>query len=248
MSGGRLIQNLRGGRALIVAEQGDATAGLIAMLGRLGMTPLFVLPNSPDLNPARLDAERDVLLVDGDLSAGLALPLSPLAQLPPVPVIGLVGIEAPSRLRSLMTLGATAFLRKPVHHGSIYTALFLCVNEYRCRLLLERQLQELHHRRARRRFVIKAVLGVMRRTDVDEDAAYDALRRESMRARQSIEDYCEAHVLLANGPAADRIFDKEGDHALRPIAPAASGHRPCWAAEPGLDSGAGSRPDQARRA
>jgi AmiR/NasT family two-component response regulator len=204
MSSGRLIQNLRGGRALIVAEQDAATAALVATLGRLGITPLHVQSSAEELDPARLDPERDILMVDGDLGAGLTWPLSPLAQLPPAPVVGLVGIEAPSQLRQLMALGATAFLRKPVHHGSIYSALFLCVNEYQRRISLERQLQELQHRRGKRRFVIKAVLDIMHRRGSDDDTAYDLLRRESMRARQSLEDYCEAYVLQSAATKGDK--------------------------------------------
>jgi AmiR/NasT family two-component response regulator len=254
MSNGRLVQNLRGGRALIVAEEGASTAALVATLGRLGVVPLYVRPGSAELDPVQLDPERDVLLVDGDLAAGLSLPLSPLAQLPPAPVVGLVGIEAPSQLRLLMVLGATAFLRKPVHHGSIYSSLFLCVNEYHRRLSLERQLQELQHRRGKRRFVIKAVLDVMQRSGVDDDQAYDWLRRESMRARMGLEDYCEAHVLQAAASQneatnkAGTVSDKEGYNASQHVTKATSGHDAGRAAEPGLDPGPGGRPDQARRA
>jgi AmiR/NasT family two-component response regulator len=223
MSTGRLIQNLRGGRAVIVAEEGASTAALTAALGRLGIVSFYGRPGCAELDPAHLNAERDVLLVDGDIAADLSWPLSPLGQLPPAPVVGLVGIEAPSLLRQLMALGATAFLRKPVHHGSIYSTLFLCVNEYHRRLSLERQLQDLQHRRAKRRFVIKAVFEVMQRSGADDETAYDTLRRESMRARQSLEEYCEAHMLQSaasrNNQAeptnntAEPMPDKEGYYA-----------------------------------
>jgi AmiR/NasT family two-component response regulator len=227
MSNGRLIQNLRGGRAVIVAEEGASTAALTATLGRLGMLPVYGRPGSAELDPAQLDAERDVLLVDGDIAADLSWPLSPFGQLPPAPVVGLVGIEAPSLLRQLMGLGATAFLRKPVHHGSIYSTLFLCVNEYHRRLSLERQLQDLQHRRGKRRFVIKAVLEVMQRSGADDETAYDTLRRDSMRARQSLEEYCEAHVLQSaasrnnetepTNNKADPVSDNEGHYASQHV-------------------------------
>jgi AmiR/NasT family two-component response regulator len=257
MSGGRLIQNLRGGRALIVAEQDASTGALVATLARLGIAPVYVRSDSVELETTQLDPERDVLLVDGDLAACPILPLSPLAQLPPVPVVGLVGIEAPSQLRRLMTLGATAFLRKPVHHGSIYSALFLCVNEYHRRMSLERQLQDLQHRRARRRYVIKAVLEIMQRSGVDDDTAYEQLRRDSMRSRQSLEEYCEAHMLRSaeaqSGEApcpVARTPDKEKNNAPPNATQANLGGDPgrTVADHPGLASGEGGRSDQARRA
>jgi hypothetical protein len=39
--------------------------------------------------------------------------------------------------------------------------------------------------------VLHAVIQRMRESGLDEDAAYSQLRRESMRARQNLELYCE---------------------------------------------------------
>ncbi|TDN05281.1 ANTAR domain-containing protein, partial [Lactobacillus crispatus] len=42
-----------------------------------------------------------------------------------------------------------------------------------------------------RRAVVRSIILLMQQDGFDEDGAYSQLRRESMRARQSLEFYCE---------------------------------------------------------
>ncbi|MBZ9772537.1 ANTAR domain-containing response regulator [Mesorhizobium sp. CO1-1-8] len=142
------------------------------------------------LDVAALNPETDIILVDGDLNGAIQNTSSATTALP-VATIGLVGIEAPGRLRALLSCGATAFLRKPVHVSSVFTALFLGVNQFLQRGALVHQLDEHDRRRQRRRSVLKAILRVMKQNGIDDDAAYAHLRRKSMERRCSIEDYCE---------------------------------------------------------
>jgi len=44
---------------------------------------------------------------------------------PPAPIIGLVGIGTPGRLKGLLNIGCTAFLGKPVHDAAVYSGLFI---------------------------------------------------------------------------------------------------------------------------
>jgi AmiR/NasT family two-component response regulator len=138
-----------------------------------------------------LQPERDILLVDGDLEGAVAIEVDPASRLPPVPVIGLVGVEAPSRLKALVNLGATSFLRKPVHGGAVYTSLFMGINQFLLRSDMYARVQDLEGRRRGRRAVIRAVILLMQENGLDEEGAYSQLRRASMRARQNLELYCE---------------------------------------------------------
>lgn len=191
----RLLQNFSGFSAHLVVADRRPVEMLETTLARLGLTVAHPpLVDGRAVRPATpLAPDRDILFVDGDLDQ----PLAGFAEADGdvgVPVIGLVGVEAPSRLKALMQLGATAFLRKPVHGAAVYSALFVGTNGFLARRGLEGRVAEHERRRRGRRFVIKAVVGLMRRAGVDDEAAYAALRRESMRARQSLEDYCEALV------------------------------------------------------
>ena len=186
----RLIQNFHGMRAIVVTPV--MPEPLWSGLSRLGL----LVEHMPVHDVARfetdLSAERDVMIIDDDPGVPAALVAVLSEQQLPVTVIGMVGTEAPSRLRMLMGAGATAFLRKPVHGGSLYSSLFLGINAFRRRQQAEDRLADHEKRRRGRRYVIKAILHMMQERAIDDDAAYEALRRAAMHARTGIEDFCEA--------------------------------------------------------
>ena len=211
----RLLQNFNGSRALIVTTNRTAVEALETTLAKLGVTSefLIVADGRVDFDMTSLKQERDILFVDGDLDGTLPLETEGDPRLPPVPVIGLVGVEAPSRLKRLVNLGATAFLRKPVHSAAIYTALFLGVNQFLLRNDMQNRLDDMERRRRGRRSVIKAVLTLTTQTGIDDDEAYNRLRRESMRLRVSLEEYCEE--FLGRWAATPKITVREGPSARR---------------------------------
>ena len=192
----RMLQNFKGGRALVIAARGGRETTLETTLAKLGVSCEYpeVVGGRADIDIASLQAERDILFIDGDLEGAVVIVVNPVSRLPPVPVIGLVGVEAPSRLKALVNLGATSFLRKPVHGGAVYTSLFMGINQFLLRSDMYARLQDLEVRRRGRRAVIRAVIFLMHQDGLDEENAYSRLRRESMRARQNIELYCEAFL------------------------------------------------------
>ncbi|MBS7543975.1 ANTAR domain-containing response regulator [Ancylobacter oerskovii] len=210
----RLLQNFNGGRAHIVTTSLSAVEALPVTLGKLGVSAEFVplADGRAALDLAGLQPERDILFIDSDLDNPIALDIDPGSRQPPVPVIGLVGVEAPSRLKHLVNLGATAFLRKPVHGAAVYTALFLGINQFTLRGDLRARLDDMDRRRRGRRAVVKAIIACMKETGVDDDEAYEWLRRESMRSRQPLEDYCEA------------FMRKRAETLGQPVQPRITGH------------------------
>lgn len=200
MIASHLVQNFSGNRALVVTLARTMVETLEPTLGKLGVAVEFlpIADGKADLSGHDVQPERDILFVDGDLASPLEITPSAVAKLPPAPVIGLVGVETPGRLRALLNLGATAFLRKPVHGGVVYSALFVGINEFLRLRYLEMRLEQHEKRRRGRRFLIKAMIRLISEAGLDDDQAYERLRMESMCARQPIEDYCEA--LLARTP------------------------------------------------
>ncbi len=189
----RLLQNFKGGRALVVTKHAGSEATLETTLAKLGVATEYceIVGGRAQIDINSLQPERDILFVDGDLEGAVAIEVNPTSRLPQVPVIGLVGVEAPSRLKALVNLGATSFLRKPVHGGAVYASLFMGINQFLLRSEMHERLQDLEARRRGRRAVLRAVIWLMREYRLDEDAAYSQLRRESMRARQNLELYSE---------------------------------------------------------
>jgi AmiR/NasT family two-component response regulator len=189
----RVLQNFKGNRALVITRRAGWESTLETTLAKLGVSCEYseIVDGRAQLDVTTLSAERDILFVDGDLEGTVGIELNPASKLAPVPVIGLVGVEAPSRLKALVNLGATSFLRKPVHGGAVYTALFMGINQFLLRSDMHARLQDLEERRRGRRAVVRATIFLMREHGLDEDTAYSQLRRESMRARQNLELYCE---------------------------------------------------------
>jgi AmiR/NasT family two-component response regulator len=128
----RLLQNFKGGRALVVTARGGRESTLETTLAKLGVACEYpeIVGGRAQIEIASLQVERDILFVDGDLEGAVTIEVNPVSRLPPVPVIGLVGVEAPGRLKALVNLGATSFLRKPVHGGAVYTSLFMGINQF----------------------------------------------------------------------------------------------------------------------
>jgi len=189
----RPVQNFKGGRALVVMERTGREGALEPTLAKLGVACEYpaIVDGRAQIELSALQPDRDILFVDGDLDGALSIELDPASHLPPVPVIGLVGVEAPSRLKALVNLGATSFLRKPVHGGAVYTSLFMGINQFLLRSGMQERLHDLEERRRGRRAVLRAVALRMQEAGLDVDGAYDQLRRESMRVRQNLELYCE---------------------------------------------------------
>ncbi|CCE06800.1 conserved hypothetical protein [Bradyrhizobium sp. STM 3843] len=189
----RLLQNFKGSRALVISRLSGRESTLETTLAKLGVACEFpeIADGRAQIDIAPLSPDRDILFVDGDLDEAIAIDVDPASKLPPVPVIGIVGVEAPGRLKALLNLGATAFLRKPVHGGAVYTALFMGINQFLLRADAHARLLDLEERRRGRRAVLRATILMMREQGLDEDAAYSQLRRESMRRRQSLERFCE---------------------------------------------------------
>jgi len=78
-----------------------------------------------------------------------------------------------------------------VHGGAVYTSLFMGINQFLLRSDMYARFQDLEERRRGRRAVIRAVILLMQQDGLDEEGAYSQLRRESMRARQNLELYCD---------------------------------------------------------
>ena len=205
----RLLQNFSGGRSIVVTDRASSPAILITPdSAGVGTILLDIVESAAAIDVATLQADRDIIFLDGDIHDVTVLPLSPIGRLPPAPVIGLLGVSAPSRLKALMRAGATSFLRKPSHGAAVYPALFVGVNEYRRHRHLEALLEAHDRRRRGRRDVVKAIIRTMAEYGVDDDEAYDLLRRRSMKTRQTMEDFCKDLVRSSDG-------QEHGDFVLR---------------------------------
>jgi len=204
----RMLQNFNGNRALMIAVPGATAVPLCGMLAKLGLSAEPIEGKAEVLGAlaSQVNHERDVLIVDGDADVPGVGPFATPSRLAMAPVIALVGVETPGRLRVLMGFGATAFIRKPVQQSGVYSALFLGINGYRHRRFVDELIAAQEQRRRGRRALVKAILKLMGQ-GLDDEAAYELLRKAAMRSRLSVEAYSEALLDDANGPSRNGLGD-----------------------------------------
>lgn len=178
----RITTNFRGLRALVLHPEGPTRDRLAAILERLGLgvsaqeiaTLAQGAPPPCDLVLFDADEEIEAPLLDG-LSRGL-------------PTIALIGNEAPSRLARVVRFRCNSHILKPIRNTGVYSAVVLAINDHDRQRQTERDLAALRQRLAGRRVVMKAVLHRMETAGMDEDAAYEHLRRRAMELRVPIEE------------------------------------------------------------
>jgi AmiR/NasT family two-component response regulator len=181
-----LIQNFRGVHALVIHGQDRNRAVLTDTLVKLGLKVQVADPSdTPTIRGALTEAE--ILVFDTDMAEAVALALA--GERVAVPVIAIVGLEAPGRLQRAFELEPSAVLYKPLRSTGIYSALFFATNEHRRRHELGLKMQLLEGRHRSRRFVTRAIVELMRDRGIDDEEAFRLLRKESMRRRLTIEEY-----------------------------------------------------------
>lgn len=190
----RVIQNFSGRRALLALGQSRSRDTLVTTLARLGIQTEDIRIEDWIAGEIGVPATSDSHIAFIDLD--LAFPSAQFdgATVGLCPTVALIGSEVPSRLRLMVDLGATASLTKPVYGGSVYSALFLAVNEFNLRADLNKRLRDHEERRRKRPALISAIVRIMTETGCDEATAFLDLRRASMRHRVSIEDYAESFL------------------------------------------------------
>ncbi|MEP2641970.1 ANTAR domain-containing protein [Roseobacter sp.] len=180
------FQELGGAHAFVLHRDHAMLRNLSRQLGAIG---LRVSTCWPVLDAGALGA--DFVFFDADMGHDEQFPWPPGRA--PMPMIALIGSEAPGRIDWALSAGADAQLLKPIGDSGVYSALLIAraANDARKALLDDNA--ALRHRLNERQTVVRAVNFLMV-GGVDEDAAYDRLRRIAMDARISFEDAAQQVV------------------------------------------------------
>ncbi len=184
------IADLGGARALILHRPHPTLTALARQLTAIG---LEVETAWPDLGADALAA--DFVFFDADLGHDAQFPW--VAGQSPMPMIALIGSEAPGRIEWSLQFGAHAQLLKPVGDNGAYSALLIARAAFDARRALWAEIAELRHRLHGRQTVVRAVMLLVARGKSEADA-YAQLRQMAMAWRLSIE--AAAARLVGAGP------------------------------------------------
>jgi AmiR/NasT family two-component response regulator len=147
----------------------------------------------PELLASALAA--DFVFFDMDMGHDGQFPWAPGQA--PMPMIALIGSEAPGRVEWALRMGADAQLLKPVGDSGVYSALLIARAAFEARQALTGEVDGLRARLAERQTVVRAVTLLAQCGDDEE--AYAELRRLAMGWRVTIEE--AASRVVARGAA-----------------------------------------------
>ena len=180
MSGLLNIPNLDQACALVVHPVPDHAAALMRQLNAIGLT---VSHAWLDLPASAITA--DFIFYDTDMGHDAQFPWDPGQA--PMPMIALVGSEAPGRIEWAARMGADALLLKPVGSSGAFSALLMARHSFELRQSLNAEIKQLRHRMSARQTVVQAV-ALLSAQGKSQDAAYDQLRQMAMAWRINVED------------------------------------------------------------
>jgi len=174
------IQNLGGARAVILHRPHPTVQALTRQLVAIG---LVVDQAWPELGPEALAA--DFIFFDTDMGFDAQFPWP--ASAAPMPMIALIGSEAPGRIEWSLQIGAHAQLLKPVGDNGAYSALLIARATFDRQCALNAEVADLQRRLNERQTVVQAVALLAARGKTEAEA-YAQLRQMAMAWRVSFED------------------------------------------------------------
>ncbi len=181
------LPSLGGAQAAILHRPHVTVQALTRQLAAIG---LQVSQQWPNLGAAALAA--DFVFFDADLGHDEQFPWKPGTA--PMPMIALIGSEAPGRIEWALNQGADAQLIKPVGDSGVYSALLIAQQAFEARREQAVQIAGLRARLADRQTVVRAVVLLAARGRSEADA-YGQLRQLAMARRETIEQ--AAHRVVA---------------------------------------------------
>lgn len=170
--------------AIVLHPPHAVADAIVAQLERLG---LAVVRRWPTLEAE--DATADVVFFDADMGHDGQFPWTP--GLAPMPLIALVGSEAPGRIGWALAQGADAHLLKPISSSGVFSALLIATHAFEAKRRAADEIRSLRERLGKRPDVVRATLLLMQAEGVDETTASRRLRSLAMENRRTIEDMAE---------------------------------------------------------
>lgn len=186
--------SFEGWNALVVHRPHANVDAILQQFERIGIAATHCWPEATELTALR---GYNVLLIDADMGYDAQFPWEPGAA--PMPVIALIGSEAPGRIAWAMSQRADAQLLKPIGSAGLYSALVIACHSFAERCAMTTEIAALRARLESREVLAEATALLMVRDNISAKAAYQKLRLAAMSARRPIEA-AAADLILSLDP------------------------------------------------
>lgn len=194
MSRATRIPNLGGAKAFVLHRPHPTVQAISRQLTAIG---LEVHDCWPEL-PADVLA-GDFVFFDVDMGFDGQFPWKPGEA--PMPLIALIGSEAPGRIEWALSHNADAQLIKPIGNSGVYSALLIARQAFEARARLAAEIAALEARIGERLTIVRAV-AALRGHGTTEEQAFRQLRSMAMNWRVSVEE--AARRIMATAEEAGR--------------------------------------------
>jgi AmiR/NasT family two-component response regulator len=189
------IPNLGGAKAFVLHRPHATVSSIMRQLSAIGLDAADCWPELP--------AEvlgADFVFFDADLGFDQQFPWAPGGA--PLPMIALIGSEAPGRIEWALT-HADAQLLKPVGNAGVYSALLIARQSFEARCRLAGEIASLRQRVAERQTIVRAVAALSAQ-GVDDERAYAQLRSFAMSWQISVEEAARRIVAMTEEDGGDQ--------------------------------------------
>lgn len=197
----QILRDLRGLRIEVMHPPDADGIGLVEHLRRIGCVATTIWPW-----PDEVAASSDIVVLAVDHESREPLRRLFRTQDRGLPtVIGIVEYENPSILQLVLEIGAHAVVERPVRPFGLLTQLAIARSVWLQQQETGQRIQKLERKLAGTQKVQRARLILMASEAMTEEEAYQAIRRQAMSKRMSLEDMAaiiiNAHDLSRSRPA-----------------------------------------------
>lgn len=189
------IPNLGGARAVVLHREHASVEALIRQLGAIGLEATQVWPELPASSVG-----ADFLFFDVDHGFDEQFPWK--SGEAPMPLVALIGSEAPGRIEWALSRQADAQIVKPVGNAGVYSALLIARRAFDERVRLGLEIAALRERVAERQTIVRAVVALSG-TGIGEEQAYAQLRTLAMSWQVTLEEAARRVADLKRKEACD---------------------------------------------
>jgi AmiR/NasT family two-component response regulator len=183
------IPNLGGAKAFVLHRPHPTVQAMTRQLSAIGLDTVDCWPELPAEALA-----ADFVFFDADLGFDEQFPWKPGEA--PMPLVALIGSEAPGRIEWALSHKADAQLLKPVGNAGVYSALLIARQSFEARKHLAAEIASLRQRVAERQTIVRAVEALSK--GAGEGRAYGQLRSLAMSWQISVEEAARRIVAMTD--------------------------------------------------
>jgi AmiR/NasT family two-component response regulator len=193
------IPNLGGAKAFVLHRPHATVQAITRQLSAIGLDAAACWPQLP---AEALGA--DFVFFDADLGFDEQFPWKPGEA--PMPLVALIGSEAPGRIEWALSHKADAQLLKPVGNAGVYSALLIARQSFEARKRLAGEIAALRQRVGERQTIVRAVAALSKGSD--DERAYAQLRSLAMSWQISVEEAARRIVAMTEEEGGDDQSDR----------------------------------------